>query len=264
MKKFVKYIASILLLACAGSAHAQHTVIVDPEVSCLGSSQYAELLRGKVMKAFGDVGFIRLLDGNTATGEEAEFSLSLQIGEYVELPITNKNEDSNILNYNYKYKIPFTLKIIRLSDKTVHASKSFASDGYGQNSRDEAIESSIDKSMRKVLQFVNEKLPIEGELLEITLADGKKARELYISLGSNNGIQKGQSLVVKGISVIAGKTVLRTLGKIKVTEVEGEEASRCKVTDGHEKIMNFYNEQPDKIVVQTEKSRRPDDIINTL
>lgn len=264
MKQFVKYIASILLFACAGMAHAQHTIIVDPEVSCLGSSQYADLLRGKVMNAFGDVGFIRLLDGNAATGEEAEFSLSLQVGEYVELPIYDKDDKSNILNYKYKYKIPFTLKIIRLSDKTVYASKSFASDGYGKHSRDEAIEASINRSMHKVLLFVNEKLPIEGELLEITLADGEKAQELYISLGSDIGIQKGQSLWVKGITVIAGKPVPRTLGKIKVTEVEGEDASRCKVIDGHEKIMKFYNEQPDKIVVQTEKGWGPKNWLKTL
>ncbi len=262
MKPLAKYIASILLLACAGLAHAQHTVIVDPKVSCLGSSQYADLLRNSIMGAFSKVGFIRLMDGAAATDVEADFSLSIQIGEYVELPIASKNDPNNTIKFNYK--LPFTLKIIRLSDKTVHASKSFASDGMGEHSRDEAIEKSIEKSMHKVLQFVNEKLPIEGDLLEITLADGEKAQELYISLGSANGIQKGQSLVVKGISVIAGRTLLKSLGKIKVIEVGGEDSSRCKVTDGHEKIMKFYNEQPDNIVVQTERGWGLGDWFKTL
>lgn len=251
MKTIAKYIALSLILASASvGASAQHKVIVDEKVTCIGSSKYADLLRAKVMKALGEVGFIQLMDANAATNEEAEFSLAMQLGEPVELPIYDKNEDTA---FKYHYKVPFTLRIVRLSDKSVFASKTFSFEGYAYNTVDEAIEDSFDSGARKVLLFINEKLPIEGELLEISVADGKKAKEVYISLGSINGIQKGQSLNVKGVTMIAGKPVARQLGKVKVEEIEGEDASRCKVTDGHEKIYQFYQQNPDQLIVQTER-----------
>lgn len=238
---------SLMLICAVFSVQAQHKVIVDSKVSGTGNREYAEILRSKVMSTFSKVGFVRIMDSNTTTNEEADYSLSLHLDEILDL---GKRSDTD---FKYRYKAPFVVKIIKLSDNSVKATQTFNTEGYSDDSMRDAILSSLDKSMPKVLKFVNEKLPIEGELIDITEAKGNKAQSVYISLGSQIGITKGQELEVKAKAMIAGKPYLKSLGRIKVQEVEGEEGSRCKVTDGHEKILKEYNDNPDNIVVVTMK-----------
>lgn len=76
---------------------------------------------------------------------------------------------------------------------------------------------------------------------------------LYISIGSKVGIIKGQKLAVKAAATTAGRLYFKSLGTVKVEEVEGEFGSRCKVTDGGEKIYEAYLDDPEHIVVMTIK-----------
>lgn len=244
----MKKLFSILLLAVCTtlSASAQHRMIVDPKV--VGYiSPYAQNVYDATVESLYKVGFIQLITSESQGVEEADYEITIRLNEIIDLP---KRSDDD---FKYRYKVPFQLSLTRLSDKTVIGSQSFHSDGYSDESVSGAVQRSIERSMPKIVKFINEKLPCTGELLEITEADGNKAKTLYISLGSKVGIRKGQELEVKVNAMAGGRPYLKSLGKVKVEEVEGVEGSRCKVTDGHEKILKAYTETPEKIVVITTK-----------
>lgn len=250
----MRTLLSILLISVLGAPIcAQHRVIIDPKVEVATSgSSYRDNVLHLTYNVLSKIGFIRVMLPDADGAEEADFRVTAKILDLVNLPKISDDDKTR-----YRYKLPFQLSIVRLSDNTVIATQSFRKDGFSDDSMQDAVLMSIGDNAKNVEIFFHEKIPYVGEVLEVTEADKKTAKQLYISLGSRIGIEKGQKLDVKQRAMNAtGKSYLKTLGKVQVSEVEGEEGARCKVTDGGEKILLAFNESPDDLVVITTKPNK--------
>lgn len=243
MKRLITALS--ILIALAMSSHSQHRVVVNTDISGTGYL-YAEDVFNSVVESLRKIGFLELMGSNWHGTEEGDFQINIRVDAMIRVPVTDNDS-----KYSYRCKIPYQLSIVRLSDNVNIASQSFHAEGLSDKNIADAAAHSIRKSQPKVLKFINDKMPYYGEVLEVSEADGNKAHALYISLGSHVGIEKGQVLEVKQKAMAAGRLYYKTLGKVKIEEVEGEEGSRCKVTDGHEKILKAFIETPEDLKVQT-------------
>lgn len=77
----------------------------------------------------------------------------------------------------------------------------------------------------------------QGKILQVAEGDAKKAKAVYVSLGSEDGVQKKQVLEVFKEIDIAGEVSTQLIGEIEVVEIMG--ASRClaKVKKGGDQIQ---------------------------
>jgi hypothetical protein len=87
-----------------------------------------------------------------------------------------------------------------------------------------------------VRSYYKHLFPVYAKVEEIGEAKKDKLKELYIDLGSNFGVVKGDEFNVYTITTIGTKQARSEIGRVKVTEVMGEDISRCKVNKGSDKV----------------------------
>ena len=85
--------------------------------------------------------------------------------------------------------------------------------------------------------------------MDLTDANDKQ-KEVYVDLGTENGIAPGNTLYVYRIKTIAGKYAKEQLAKLKVKKVEGEEICFCKVTSHGKELMEALD-AGDQLVIMT-------------
>ena len=87
--------------------------------------------------------------------------------------------------------------------------------------------------MNKMVETV---FPVKGVILMVDESSNNKAKTVYISIGADNGIKKGQKFDVTVIRDVAGDKVLKTIGTVTAKEV-GSTKTLCSVNDGEEDIL---------------------------
>ena len=156
-------------------------------------------------------------------------------GEY------HKTENSSY----YTGNIVFSLSVVRVEDGVTVGTKNITYAGLTGNigsTADEAVVSTLNRVKQSMDNFVNEYFKIKGTVVEMkeTNKKGDKATSLYISLGSEAGMAKGQKLDVYQIKMIAGIESQEEVGSLIVDEVVAPTLSQCKVTKGGKEIMTAF------------------------
>ena len=146
----------------------------------------------------------------------------------------------------------YTLKVINPKNGTLIGTKTFQHSGLtggtGGN-KEEAIANTIKSAVYSMRDFVDEYFKMEGTILEVNSEKKGKAEEVYINLGSMNGVKEAQKFTVYAIREVAGREAKKEIGRLTVKAVEGDDISLCKVQKGGEEIMKaIRDEQPIKIV----------------
>ena len=158
----------------------------------------------------------------------------------------NKNTDKEG-NVTYQGMLTYSLKIIDVTTGTLagtevynHGSAllSFSS----ADTREKAIANIMGSVKKDIEKFVDKHFALEGTILEINTEKKGEATEVYIDLGSNHGIQKGQDLKVFIVRQIAGKTSNKEIGELRAETVEGDEITLCKVRKGGKEIKAAVGE----------------------
>lgn len=238
----------IMILGTVLSGAAQYRVIVDPKVSGIGGKE-STMLYESTIKTLEKIGYIDILSPNSEGIEEADYKIRLRLNDIIRNTHLKPDKDDP----KYDYDVSITVAIDRLSNNTVLASKSFTHGGTSHETYNDAMETAFSAFEKKFKNFILTSISYHGQVLEISKVKDNQALELYISIGSIVGIKKGQKLDVKLKTTIAGRSILKSLGKIKVEEIEGAEGARCKVTDGKDEIYKAYMEDPENLVVSTTK-----------
>ena len=152
----------------------------------------------------------------------------------------------------YDGSVSYTLKVINPKNGTLIGTKTFQHSGLtggtGGN-KEEAIANTIKSAVYSMRDFVDEYFKMEGTILEVNSEKKGKAEEVYINLGSMNGVKEAQKFTVYAIREVAGREAKKEIGRLTVKAVEGDDISLCKVQKGGEEIMKaIRDEQPIKIV----------------
>ena len=86
-------------------------------------------------------------------------------------------------------------------------------------------------------KYFNKQLPLYANIIEGVRDKKDKQKEVYIDLGEGTkGVAKGLHFGVYRSKVVAGKEARKLIGKLKISAVEGDDVSLCKVQSGGKDI----------------------------
>lgn len=147
-----------------------------------------------------------------------------------------------------KAAITYTVKITDCEKGTVQAQKTFSysSGSYSSYDHKATYENATEAHQGIMRNCVSQDeftimilntFKAEGKILQVDKGDAKKAKTVYVSLGSEDGVEKKQVLEVYKEVDIAGEVSRKLIGEVEVVEIMG--ASRClaKVKKGGDVIQ---------------------------
>ena len=150
----------------------------------------------------------------------------------------------------YKATITYTVKITDCENGAVQGQETFtySAGTYSlydhkatYNSQEEAHKGIMSRcvSQDDFSLLILNTFKAQGKILQIDEGDAKKAKSVYVSLGSEDGIEKKQVLEVYKEIDIAGEVSKKLIGEVEVVEILG--ASRClaKVRKGGDMIQQI-------------------------
>ena len=139
----------------------------------------------------------------------------------------------------YAATVNFSLSILNASNGTLVAQQNFTSQGTGAT--DQLASSSALIANGKYLErFINNAYRAEGKVVELDDQDAKKVKTIYISLGTDDGVQKGQKIEVFKEVTIGGQVSKKIVGELTIQEVMGPAVSLCKVNKGGDVILSEF------------------------
>ena len=146
----------------------------------------------------------------------------------------SKNYEGKIVTY-YEAVVSYSLSIINAANGTLVESKTFKSSADGETEQ-LAATACLEVKQKPLERFINNAYKVDGKILQ-TEDDGKKAKKVYVSLGSNDGVKKGQKLEVYKEVDIAGEISRKLIGEITIEEVMSASRCLCKVNKGGDVIL---------------------------
>lgn len=183
----------------------------------------------------------------------AEYIIAGSLSNYAISKLYTTDSKGNKKFSGYKGDISFALKIIDVKTGEIIATETFKSNSgkslliYSKtfNNKSEAVNAAIQNSEEDIDEFIEKYFPALMKIYEISDAKGSKAKEVVITGGTAKGLIDGQILKVVEISKvdIDGQTVERKkeIGWLKISSVNDEHFSTCKVTDGHSLIKEKFD-----------------------
>ena len=264
MKKVL--LTMIFASVCAFASAQKSVVIIDYFTNSSSVSKSdADMLRAKVIDGINAINRVNLID------VESESTLTLEASRRnSEMALEDKTARAGVMktlgahyaiygsvnkmDADYKTSdsgsyyvgnIAYSLTVINLENGTVVGTKSFTYTGLTGNTgstKNEAVISTLNRVKQSMDNFVNEYFKLNGTIVEMKEANkkGDQAKSLYISLGSDSGMSKGQLLEVFEVKMIAGKEAELSVGNLKVEEVVASDLAECTVTKGGKEIMTAF------------------------
>ncbi len=168
--------------------------------------------------------------------EGANFLIS---GNITSMVATKKSLNDGTIYY--AGVVAYTLKVIDPNTGKTKNTMNFSHgddllESFTGDTPDEAVNKACEKAVVAMRKFVEETFPLRGSILEISKTKKDKAEEVYIDLGSDHGVIKGNAFEVGIEREVAGRKSFKKIGEIKVINVESEDLSLCDVKDGEKEI----------------------------
>lgn len=277
-----KIFFAVLLAFCATivSAQAKKDVICVYNFSYSSSvgSNYAEMLRNTIIQGINETGRLTIIDANNEDILKAEMNRRKQenamnddnalleamktlgakyamTGHLASLTTTSKVTNGKTY---YTAKAVYQLKVYDLTDgstvsnDTRESTTSFLSLHTTAN---DARSEAINYAKLNLDDYVNAIFKVEGAILEIAESKKNEAKKVYIDLGSDRGMQKGQKFDVMEQREVAGRKINKAIGELKIEAVEGGDISLCKVTKNGRDILAAFNDGKTlKIITKVDNS----------
>lgn len=228
-KATVGNVLGSIITAAAGSNTEQH-----PE--------FADNVRNAIAGAIGNARRLNVVDGQFLPGELAEGEEALTYdGSIGSISCTSQNtttkDDKGVSHTKIQYRATITVTI-NLKDVRTDQILKTISIGSGEydyswiETPEKAISNAIDRMRATITHQLNLAWPMYASIVEGNRAKKDKQKEVYIDLGESMGAFKGMTFNVYTVITVAGKEAKKEIGRLKITEVMGDDISLCKVTKG--------------------------------
>lgn len=228
-KATVGNVLGSIITAAAGSNTEQH-----PE--------FADNVRNAIAGAIGNARRLNVVDGQFLPGELAEGEEALTYdGSIGSISCTSQNtttkDDKGVSHTKIQYRATITVTI-NLKDVRTDQIVKTISIGSGEydyswiETPEKAISNAIDRMRATITHQLNLAWPMYASIVEGNRAKKDKQKEVYIDLGESMGAFKGMTFNVYTVITVAGKEAKKEIGRLKITEVMGDDISLCKVTKG--------------------------------
>lgn len=253
-------LTSIMSLAGLCAMGQANKPVITVEQFTGSNSTQVETLRNKVISAIQQSGRVNVIDINnqTALNNEQErrrderamddagrvddmsqlMSNGLLKGSLDNITVTKKTGKSydGKTTTSYTAVLKYTLTLVDAANGTVIAQKNLESSCSGDTDG-LAIQCALDVKISPVKRFIENAYAVGGKIIAADEKDAKKVKTVYIDLGSNDGLNKGQKMEVFKEIDIAGEKSKKLIGEIQIQEVMGASRSLCKVTKGGDVIL---------------------------
>lgn len=171
-------------------------------------------------------------------------------------PEKKKRDDGSIY---YSATCAYTLKVINPSNGKLVSTKNFKHGDGIMNSvsgdtEDEAVAKVCRQAVKTMRELVEDAFRIEGEILEISAIKKDEAKEVYISIGSDNGVGPEVYFSANIERMVAGRKSTKEIGTLKVKNVEGGDLTLCEVKKGGKEIKQAID-GGQKVVVKSKAKK---------
>ena len=119
------------------------------------------------------------------------------------------------------------------------------------NTHEQAFKFSMARLSEKITKLLNILYYTSGSVEKGKSMTKSAPKDLYINLGSNDGVDENMRFVVFYERSSEGEKVRRYLGRVKVVDVLGEKSSLCRVQNGGKEIKNML-ESGEELLVMNE------------
>lgn len=230
---------------------------------------YQGAVRSAILKGMSEAYRLRVVDG-PLTKAEVETPGSIYVDATLNnISTTTKNEVKEYEEKNkdgekvkktrtevyYRALLSVTLHVKDAMTDAVIASPSFKiseSDMSWVNSPERAVENAINRLSNLVMRFFDGMYPLTCEIIERGGIKNDKQKQVYIDLGSAQGLHEGQTFAIYVKKMIGGKEARQQVARLRVKKIEGEEVSFCKVLSGGRDLKAALDEDLD-LIVETDK-----------
>ena len=217
---------------------------------------YVDALRASVIMALGNVRRFVVTDGSQV---ESNADTDILIDGVVSYLSTTRELRTP---YGKKDKVPqfyaqigLTLNLKDPATGTVINSHAFEVNRTAwswYNSSDTAIKEALEGLRSRVEKYYNTAYPYTANILERGVEKKDKQKELYIDLGAVHGLRTGTHFTVYILGSIGGKETRKQIGRLKVTSIEGDEVSLCKVSSGGKDIKAALDAEQKLLIISTD------------
>lgn len=220
---------------------------------------YAGAVRGCAIAALNDVRRFHITDGLQVDPDDRTNLFLDGVINYIsvtsEIRDTGRSGDRPPRRVpDYYAQIGITLNVKDAVDGTIIDSQIFE---VNKNSwtwwrtPDSAMQKALEKLRKNITEYYNTAYPFGASVLEWS-GNSTSAREVYIDLGSAHGLQKGTHFTVYALGTIGGKETRREIGRLKVTRIEGDEVSLCKVVSGGQDLKTALENEMKLLIISTD------------
>ena len=141
-------------------------------------------------------------------------------------------------SYTYwESKLSYTIVLIDPATGATASTNTYTSTATSRDGSQAARNSAIEGSASNMKKFIEDCFPVKGTIVAIADGDSKKAKTVYINLGNDAGMTKGQKLAVYQVIDIAGEKSEKEIGTLTVQESMSATRSLCKVDKGGDIIV---------------------------
>lgn len=243
-----KVIGEVLTAVVAG----QSTQLMDG---------YEDAVRAAIVKGISQARRIKTIDGQLSPEEAAQPNTWYVDGTISNISATSKIEtykdkdDKSHSRTYYKGVIGVTLHFKDAHTDEVLFSPTFnvtASDLSWVETAEGALNSAIVSLSSRITKYLDVNLPLSANIIEGAREKKDKQKEVYIDLGAAEGGFKGLHFDVFTVRTVAGRQAKKKIGRLKVTDVEGDDISLCKVQSGGRDIKTAIDAGEQLLIVTTD------------
>ena len=223
--------------------------------------KYVDAVQAAVVKGISQARRIKAIDGQLTPEEKEQPHTWYVDGTIASISATSKVdtwEDKDKKKHSrtvYKGLVSVTLHFKDAHTDEVLFSPSFsvnASDLSWVESASGAVSNAINNLPWRITNYLNAKLPLSANIIEGARDKKDKQKEVYIDLGAAEGGFKGLHFDVFTVKTVAGREAKKKIGRLKVTDVEGDDISLCKVQSGGRDIKSAIDAGEQLLIITTD------------
>lgn len=223
--------------------------------------KYVDAVQAAVVKGISQARRIKAIDGQLTPEEKEQPHTWYVDGTIGSISATSKVdtwEDKDKKKHSrtvYKGLVSVTLHFKDAHTDEVLFSPSFnvtASDLSWVESASGAVSNAINSLPGRITRYLNVNLPLSANIIEGARDKKDKQKEVYIDLGEAEGGFKGLHFDVFTVKTVAGREAKKKIGRLKVTDVEGEDISLCKVQSGGRDIKTAIDAGEQLLIITTD------------
>lgn len=149
---------------------------------------------------------------------------------------TRRSEYKGKVSVSWTTELKYTIQLIDPSTGATQNSYNYSASATSYDNASDSRRDAVANSAKNMKKFIEDAFPVKGTILQVAEGDSKKAKTVYINLGTDQGIQKGQKFVVYAVVDVAGEKSEKEIGTLTAAEVMSATRTLCKVNNGGDVI----------------------------